>query len=125
ELAAHQQVRTMILDSRLMPPSPQVSYTPTAAAATPNGSGGQMHVLLADHGLSEILSLRRNQIPGVTSGHTAVPAGARGQIREAAAFGKEQLFLAETAMIASEPAGGPRAGVAAPPRRWNPSLGLA
>ena len=128
ELAAHQQVRAMILDSKLMPPLAQAGATPTtptAATTTPDGLGGQMRVLLADHGLSQILSLRRNQIPGVSSGSAAVPGSARGQIQEAAAFGKEQLFLAETAMIASEPAGGPRAVVAAPPRRWDPSLSLA
>jgi len=131
ELAAHQEVRAIILDSKLMPPAAQVSSTPTAATTptavttTPDGLGAQMDVLLADHGLSEILSLRRNQVPGVASGPTAMPASVRGQIREAAAFGKEQLFLAETAMIASEPAGAPRAVVAAPPRRWDPSPSLA
>jgi hypothetical protein len=126
ELAAQQQVRSVILDSRLMPPPPSVGYTPTAVTTTPDGLGRQMHVLLADHRLSEILSLRRSQIPGLTSGPTAMPASLRSQIRDAAAFAKEQLFLAETAMIASEPgAGAPRAVVAAPPRRWNPSPGLA
>jgi hypothetical protein len=125
ELAAHQQVRAMILDSKLMPAVAQAGPTPTAATTTPDGLGGQMQVLLADHGLSQILSLRRNQIPGVRSGSTAVPGSVRGQLQEAAAFGKEQLFLAETAMIASEPAGGPRAIVAAPPRQWDPSLSLA
>ncbi|MBO0818586.1 MAG: hypothetical protein J2P30_25920, partial [Actinobacteria bacterium] len=125
ELAAKQHVRTMILDSRLMPPTAKASYTPTAATTTPDGSGNIMHVLLADHGLSEILALRRSQIPGVKPGPTAMPARVRGQVREAAEFAKEQLFLAETAMIASEPAGGPRAVVAAPPRRWNPSRSLA
>jgi hypothetical protein len=125
ELAAYQQVRAVILDSRLMPPSPPVNYTPTAATTTPDGIGAQMNVLLADHGLGEILALRRNQIPGVTPGPTAMPASARGQILEAAAFAKEQLFLAETAMIAAEPVGASRAVVAAPPRRWNPSPSLA
>src|SRR5215813_13461063 len=98
-------------------PSAPVSYTPTAATTTPDGLGGHMHVLLADHVLSEILSLRRHQIPGVTPAPTAMPAYLRGQIREAAAFGKQQLFLAETAMIASERPGASRAVVAAPPRR--------
>src|SRR5215472_16409703 len=125
ELAARQQVRAVILDSRLMPPSAPVSYTPTAATTTPDGLGGHMHVLLADHVLSEILALRRHQIPGVTPAPAAMPAYLRGQIREAAAFGKEQLFLAETAMIASERPGASRAVVAAPPRRWDPSPSLA
>jgi len=126
ELAAKQQVRSVILDGEVMPPSPTASYTPTAAITTPDGVGHDMNVLLADHRISKILSLRRSQIPGVTPGPTAMPAGARNQIRAAAAFAKEQLFLAETAMIASEPgADAPRAVVAAPPRRWAPSPGLA
>jgi hypothetical protein len=54
-----------------------------------------------------------------------MPASVRSQLRQAAAFGKEQWFLAETAMIAAEPAGTPRVVVAAPPRRWDPSVGLA
>ena len=54
-----------------------------------------------------------------------MPASVRTQIRQAAAFGKEQWFLAETAMIAAEPASTSRALVAAPPRRWDPSLSLA
>jgi hypothetical protein len=125
ELAAQQQVRVMILDSKLMPPATPVSYTPTAVTSTSNRLGGQMNVLLADHELTQILAGRRNQIPGVVPGPTAMPASARDQIRQAAAFGKEQWFLAETAMIASEPAGAARAVVAAPPRRWDPSLSLA
>src|SRR5215472_7015710 len=126
ELAAKQQVLSVILDSKLMPPSPSVSYTPTAPTTTPDGLGHHMNVLLADHRLSEILALRRSQIPGMTPGPTAVPVGARSQIRAAAAFAKRQLFLAETAMIASEPgADAPRAVVAAPPRHWAPSPSLA
>ena len=54
-----------------------------------------------------------------------MPASARAQIRQAAAFGKEQWFLAETAMIAAEPASTSRALVAAPPRHWDPSPSLA
>ena len=125
ELAAQQQVRVMVLDSKLMPPVAPVSYTPTAVTTTPNRIGGQMNVLLADHGITQILSLRRNQVPGVQPGPARMPASARSQIRQAAAFGKAQWFLAETAMIAAEPGGGARAMVVAPPRRWNPSTGLA
>jgi uncharacterized protein DUF6049 len=125
ELAAKQNVRVMIMDSKLMPPVPKVSYTPTAVTTTPNRSGGLMHVLLSDHEITQILSLRRSQIPGVVPGPSAMPASVRTQIRQAAAFAKEQWFLAETAMIAAEQASAPRALVAAPPRRWNPSLSLA
>jgi hypothetical protein len=127
ELAGQQHVQVMIMDSKLMPPvaTTPVSYTPTAVTSTPNRSGGQMHVLLSDHEITQILSLRRNQIPGGTPGATGMSASVRSQIRQAAAFGKEQWFLAETAMIAAEPSGTARAVVAAPPRRWNPSLSLA
>ena len=125
ELAAQQHVQVMIMDSKLMPPVTPVSYTPTAVTTTPNRLGGVMHVLLADHEITQILSLRRNQIPGVVPGPAEVPASVREQVRQAAAFAKEQWFLAETAMIAAEPAGTSRALVAAPPRRWDPSLSLA
>ena len=125
ELAAQQRVQVMIMDSKMMPPVTPVSYTPTAVATTPNRTGGQMHVVLSDHEITRILSLRRSQIPGVSPGPARTPASVRDQIRQAAAFGKEQWFLAETAMIAAEPASSPRALVAAPPRRWNPSLTLA
>ncbi len=126
ELAAQQQVQVMILDGRLMPPVTPVTYTPTAVTTTPNRAGGQMHVLLSDHQITQILAERRNEIPGVVPGPVPMPAGVRGQVRQAAAFAKEQWFLAETAMIAAEPgAGADRAVVAAPPRRWDPSLPLA
>jgi hypothetical protein len=130
ELAGRQHVHVMIMDSRLMPPvtpvtATPVSYTPTAVTTTPTGTGGQMHVLLSDHQITQILAEPRNQIPGVVPSSGPMPASARGQIRQAAAFGKEQWFLAETAMIAAETAGGPRAVLAAPPRRWDPSLSLA
>ena len=123
ELAAQQQVQVMILDSRLMPPVTPVTYTPTAVTTTPNGAGGQMHVLLSDHQITQILAGRRNEIPGVVPGPVPMPGSVRGQIRQAAALAKEQWFLAETAMIAAEPgAGAGRAVVAAPPQRWDPSL---
>jgi hypothetical protein len=125
ELAAKQHVQAMIMDSKLMPPTTQVSYTPTAVTTTPNRLGGQMQVLLSDHEITQILSLRRNQIPGVVPGPAPMPGSVRTQIRQAAAFGKEQWFLAETAMIAAEQASASRALVVAPPRRWDPSLSLA
>ena len=124
-LAAQQSVQVMIMDSKLMPPATPVGYTPTAVTTTPNRLGGLMHVLLSDHEITQILSLRRNQVPGVLPGPARIPASARDQVGQAAAFAKEQWFLAETAMIAAEPASTPRAVVAAPPRRWNPSLSLA
>jgi len=125
EELAQQSVQVMIMDSKLMPPVTPVSYTPTAVTTTLNRLGGVMHVLLSDHQITHILSLRRNQIPGVVPGPALVPASVRAQARQAAAFAKEQWFLAETAMIAAEPAGTSRAVVVTPPRRWNPSLSLA
>jgi hypothetical protein len=125
EELAQLHVQVMIMDSKLMPPVAQVSYTPSAVTTTFNRLGGLMHVLLSDHQITKILSLRRNQIPGVVPGPASMPSSARTQIRQAAAFAKEQWFLAETAMIAAEQASAPRALVAAPPRRWNPSLDLA
>lgn len=125
EELAQQNVQVMIMDSKLMPPVAKVSYTPTAVTTTPNRLGGLMHVLLSDHEITQILSLRRNRIPGVVPGPAPVLAGMRTQIRQAAAFAKEQWFLAETAMIAAEQASTPRTLVAAPPQRWDPSLSLA
>ena len=113
-LAAQQHVQVMILDSKLMPPVTgryPLTYTPTAVTTTPNRAGGQMHVLLSDHQITQILAERRNEIPGVVPGPVPMPASVRGQIRQAAAFAKEQWFLAETAMIAAEPGQrGPRGG---------------
>jgi hypothetical protein len=125
ELAAQQGVQVMIMDSKLMPPATRVNYTPTAVTTTPNRFGGLMHVLLSDHEITQILSLRHNQIPGVVPGPAPLSASERDQVRQAAVFAKEQWFLAETAMIAAQPARGSRALVAAPPRRWDPSLTLA
>src|SRR5262249_10997254 len=123
ELAAKQQVRAVILDSRLMPPSTSVGYTPTAVTTTPDGSGHQMHVLLADHGLSEPLPRGRSRTPGVPPAPTAPRAGPRARAGGAATSAKEQLFLAETAMTAADPAP-PRGVVAPPPRRWDPAPDL-
>jgi hypothetical protein len=61
----------------------------------------------------------------VVPGPAPLSASERDQVRQAAVFAKEQWFLAETAMIAAQPAHGSRALVAAPPRRWDPSLTLA
>jgi hypothetical protein len=124
QLAAD-QVRAVILDSKMMPAAASVSFTPSAVATTPDGLGTRMNVLLADHGLTQILGQRRAQIPGVSPGPAPMPAGVRARVLAAAAFGKEQWFLAETAMIAAEAPATARAVVAAPPRRWDPALSTA
>jgi Family of unknown function (DUF6049) len=108
------QVGTVILSSTMMPPSPPVSYTPTAVTTTPDGLGSQLNVLLADDGIEQILADAPGSLPGLG---TASPA--------AAAFTREQWFLAETAMIAAEAPRTARAVVVAPPRRWDPSAALA
>jgi len=110
------QVGTVILSSTMMPPSPPVSYTPTAVTTTPDGLGSQLNVLLADDGIEQILADPPGGLPGLTAG-TGSPA--------AEAFAREQWFLAETAMIAAEAPRTARAVVVAPPRRWDPGTALA
>ena len=110
------QVGTVILNSTMMPPSPPVAYTPTAVTTTPDGLGSQLNVLLADDGIEQILANPPTSLPGHTAG-TGAPA--------AAAFAREQWFLAETAMIAAEAPRTARAVVVAPPRRWDPGTALA
>ena len=110
------QVGTVILNSTMMPPSPLVPYTPTAVTTTPDGLGSQLNVLLADDGIGQILADPPSSLPGLTTG-TGSPA--------AAAFAREQWFLAETAMIAAEAPRTARAVVVAPPRRWDPGTALA
>ena len=113
-------IGTVILDSTMMPPKGGGSVTPTAVTTTPDGVGGQMHVLLADNGISQILSTPADGLPGITSG-----TGTAGHSAAATTFAREQWFLAETAMIGAQAPRTARAVVAAPPRRWDPGAGLA
>jgi hypothetical protein len=113
-------IGTVILDSTMMPPKNGGSATPTAVTTTPDGVGGQMHVLLADNGIEQILSTPAGRLPGIANGTgTAAPSPA------AAAFAREQWFLAETAMITAQAPHTARAVVVAPPRRWDPGAALA
>ncbi|HEY5984817.1 MAG TPA: DUF6049 family protein, partial [Streptosporangiaceae bacterium] len=127
-LAAN-RVRTVILDSSLMPAASAVTYTPSAVTTTPDGLGAQMHVLLADDTLSQILATSRTEIPGVVPApspwNPSAPGAAAAGLATASAFAKKQWFLAETAMIAAEAPAIPRSLVVTPPRRWNPPPGLA
>jgi hypothetical protein len=123
----HNDIGTVILDSTMMPPSPPVTYTPGAVAST-SAVGRRLHVVLADHTLARILATPQDEIPGAMP----APAEAGGAapavpstLSEAAAFAKEQWFLAETAMIAYELPGTARSVVIMPPRRWNPPAGMA
>jgi Family of unknown function (DUF6049) len=107
-LAAVDGIKTVVLASSAMPPVASLSYTPSAVSATPDGEGGDMRVLLADSTLTQILG-------SVTA--QSDPAGA--------SFAAQQMFLAQTAMIAAESPQLSRAVVVAPPRRWDPPAGLA
>src|SRR5215468_1484421 len=115
--ASPNRIGTVILDDRMMQPAVPTNVTPTAVTTTPDGVYGQMHVLLADHGIGQVLSTPAGSLPGIAPGTKPSPA--------AAAFAREQWFLAQTAMIASEAPHTARAVVVAPPRRWDPGAGLA
>jgi Family of unknown function (DUF6049) len=115
--ASPNRIGTVILDDGMMPPAVPANVTPTAVTTTPDGVYGQMHVLLADHGIGQVLATPAGSLPGIAPGTKPSPA--------AAAFAREQWFLAQTAMIASEAPHTARAVVVAPPRRWDPGAGLA
>jgi hypothetical protein len=101
----------------MMQPAVPINVTPTAVTTTPDGVYGQMHVLLADHEIEQVLAAPTDSLPGIAPGTKPSPA--------AAAFAREQWFLAQTAMIASEAPHTARAVVVAPPRRWDPGAALA
>jgi hypothetical protein len=115
--ASPNRIGTVILDSTMMQPVIQTGITPTAVTSTPDGVYGQMHVLLADNGIEQVLSAPAGSLPGIAPG-TKPPAAAT-------EFERAQWFLAQTAMIASEAPHTARAVVVAPPRRWNPGSALA
>ena len=118
ERLAGDGIRTVVMSSSLI-------HTPATVTTVPGGQGSELTVLRADSTLTNILAARRDQIPGLVPDGYATPAGAKAQVRQAAAFAKEQWFLAETAMTAaSAPAVG-RSIVVAPPRRWDPPPDMA
>jgi hypothetical protein len=106
-------IKTVVLDSTMMPPSGQPlsgqppSYTPSAQETLHTGAGLPLNVLLADHTITQILN----------GGSAGAGPGT--------AFSTGQRFLAETAMIVAEAPSLSRSLVVAPPRRWNPDPGLA
>lgn len=101
-------IRTVVLDSVVMPPAgPPPNYTPSAQTAYQTVTGSSLTVLLADHTISQIL--------GAGNAAAADPGEA---------FGTAQRFLAETAMIVAERPQRARSLVIAPPRRWDPAAGL-
>jgi hypothetical protein len=102
---ATENIRTVILAA---PADSPVSYTPGAVASKLTGCCEQVHILLADHAITALLG---------SKGSASSDAGS--------IFGTSQLYLAETAMIASEAPGSRRPIVVAPPRRWDPPEQLA
>ncbi len=100
-------IGTVVLDSSVMPPAGAIpNYTPSAQASAASGVGSSLHVLLADHTISNLLASAPASGPGAT-------------------FATEQSFLAQTAMIVAEAPNLARSLVVTPPSRWNPSPGLA
>jgi hypothetical protein len=102
---AAQNVDTAILAA---PAASPVSYTPGAVGSKLTGPAVVLHVLLADHAISALL------------GSKAAASAGLGDI-----FQTSQLYLAETAMIASEAPSNNRPIMIAPPRRWDPPRKLA
>jgi hypothetical protein len=107
-LAASDQINTVVLDSQTMPPSTPQTYTPSAQTVTPDGEGPDLNVLLSDHTLTQVLGEANSE-----------PAS------KGTAFSVSQRYLAETAMIAAEQPNVSRSVVVAPPRSWDPSEALA
>jgi hypothetical protein len=107
-LAASDDISTVVLDSLTMMPSPQRDYTPSAESTTPDGVGPPLKVLLSDDTISQILA-----------------SGDSPSDSQATAFAVAQRYLAETAMIDAEQPNLARSLVVAPPRRWDPPAGLA
>jgi len=107
-LAGVDGISSVILDSSTMPPvDSTLPWTPSAQTTTPDGEGPDLHVLLADHGITTLLgSASSARTPG-------------------AAFAVRQYYLAETAMIAAEAPSLARSIVVAPPSRWDPPASLA
>jgi Family of unknown function (DUF6049) len=103
-LLATKNVSTAILAAPVSP----VNYTPGAVASKLTRIGKQMHILLADRAITALLR---------SKGSASSQPGS--------IFGTSQLYLAETAMIASEAPGDQRPIVVAPPRRWDPPSQLA
>jgi Family of unknown function (DUF6049) len=118
ERLAGDGIRTVVMRSSLI-------HTPATVATVQTGTGSALTVLRADSTLTQILAGQRDQIPGLVPDSYATPSGTRAQVRQAAAFAKEQWFLAETAMTAATAPAAGRSIIVAPPRRWNPAPGMA
>ncbi|MDR2985025.1 MAG: DUF6049 family protein [Nocardiopsaceae bacterium] len=102
---ATQHVDTLILGAPAVSP---FSYTPGAVSSRKTGIGVPLHALLADNAITTLLGSR------------AAASNKPGDV-----FATSQLYVAETAMIASEAPSNRRPIMVAPPRRWDPSRQLA
>ncbi|MBG0826955.1 hypothetical protein HS041_04115 [Planomonospora sp. ID67723] len=113
DLLATAGIGTVLLNAASLPPVPDAAAVPgavtppaTAPAVTPDAVAtvhtvnGPVRALVADPVLSDVLAAT-----------TAAPG---------AALLNRQRFIAETAMISSEPAAARRTVLAVPPRRWSP-----
>ncbi|WP_406673869.1 Bbp16 family capsid cement protein [Nonomuraea sp. N2-4H] len=102
DLLAVSGVDTVLLDAKNLPPQQAVAITPDAAA-TLDSVNGPVKALVADPGLSRLFE----------------PAAPTSQALT------RQRFIAETAVIATEPGQTkPRSLVIAPSRRWDPNPSL-
>jgi Family of unknown function (DUF6049) len=111
-LAAHQHVGTVVLNSDEMPPVVDAAsvFQPDDAVASLRVAGLPMNVLLSDDTLTKVLK----------AGNTS-----SGTLPRSTEFAVRQRFLAETAMIAAEAPDSERTIVVAPPGNWSPTKALA
>jgi len=111
-LAAHQHVGTVVLNSDEMPPVVDTAsvFQPDDAVASLRVAGLPMNVLLSDDTLTKVLK----------AGNTS-----SGTLPKSTEFAVRQRFLAETAMMAAEAPDSERTIVVAPPGNWSPSEALA
>jgi hypothetical protein len=107
-LAASQDINTVVLNSSQLPPASTSVFEPDDAVTSVRAAGTTMTVLLADSVLTNVLQ-----------------AGGSSPDTPATQFAVSQRFLAETAMIAAEAPDSDRSIVVEPPESWNPAAALA
>ena len=98
-------IKTVVLDSTVMPPSgPQPNYTPSAQASVASSIGTRLNVLLADHTITQIL-------------RSGGLGPARHGVRHAAAIpGRDRHDRRREPAAGAQPGGGPAAAVEPGPR---------
>ncbi len=114
-------VGTVVLDGSMMPPAAAPLFTPSGVTTTSTGVGTDLHVLLTDDGLDQVVA----SAPNASAPAAPAAAGPARVTAAAAAFATRQEFLAQTAMIVAEAPATSRSVIVAPPRRWNPASGVA